>query len=135
MRLMSHRSLTTILLFAWLLLLTASVSASPRNPAAKNTKRTVIAGHGVVLLPGNAPYEAGEGGEQQEARVIPIVGGTYRVVGTGDDLTVDGVPIEEVDSVPVEEGDGALGPMRPGKAAAIAFAEKAEEILKGQGGR
>lgn len=130
---MSHPSLIAILSFAWLLLLTASVSASPRNPVA-NTKRTVIAGHGVVLLPGNAPYEAGKGGEQQEARVIPIVGGTYRVVGTGDDLTVDGVPVEEVDSVPVEEGDGASGPVSPGKAAAIAFAEKAEEILKGQGG-
>ena len=123
------------------LLLTAihpiSTTASPQTPSPPTNKRTVIGGHGLVILPGSTPVDAPkEGG--QESRVISVGGSTYRVVA-GIDTTVDGIPIEDIESVEVgnEDGSGSgTEEMSAGKKAAVAFAETAERILldgKGRG--
>jgi hypothetical protein len=121
------------------LLLTAihpiPTTASPQPPSTRESGRTVIGGHGLVILPGSTPIETPEEGGQ-ESRVISVGGSTYRVVA-GIDTTVDGIPIEDIESVEVGNEDGSsTEEMSAGKKAAVAFAETAERILldgKGRG--
>ncbi|KAK4148977.1 hypothetical protein C8A00DRAFT_38443 [Chaetomidium leptoderma] len=101
----------------------------PRSEA----RRTVVGGHGVVILPGSGPIEV----DGQETTKITVGGSTYQVVA-GVDTVIDGVPVE--DYIPVEGGEGGVvdGPseqVSPGKAAAVAFAEAAERILGAAGER
>lgn len=92
-----------------------------RGPHAR---RTIVGGHGVVILSGSAPVNV----EGQETTKIRVGGASYQVVA-GVDTVIDGVPVEEY--TPIDEGDTSSEPPRPisaGKAAAIAFAEAAERI-------
>ncbi|KAL2193875.1 hypothetical protein P885DRAFT_63650 [Corynascus similis CBS 632.67] len=100
----------------------SSPGASPgRQPIAR---RTVIGGHGVVILPGKAPIET----DGQDSAIVKIGSSNYRVVA-GVDTVIDGVPVR--DYTPVA-GDGEVDepaePVIVGQAAAIAFAEAAERL-------
>lgn len=103
----------------------AQLLDKPRFQARSLTRKTVIGGHGVVILPGNAPVNTEDG---QETRKIAVGGLTYQVVA-GVDTTIDGVPAEEY--TPIEDSvEQPEQSMSAGKAAAIAFAEAAERIQR-----
>ncbi|KAK4246593.1 hypothetical protein C7999DRAFT_33025 [Corynascus novoguineensis] len=102
----------------------SSPGASPgRQPIAR---RTVIGGHGVVMLPGKAPIET----DGQDSAIVKIGSSNYRVVA-GIDTVIDGVPVK--DYTPVDgdnDVDEPAEPVSAGQAAAIAFAEAAERLQK-----
>jgi hypothetical protein len=98
-----------------------------------NARRTVIGGHGVVIMPGSAPVQV----DGQETTRITVGGSSYQVAA-GVDTVIDGVPVEEY--TPVGGGSEVDEPaeiVSAGKAAAIMFAEAAERIQRemGQGVR
>ncbi|KAK0712804.1 hypothetical protein B0T26DRAFT_715309, partial [Lasiosphaeria miniovina] len=97
---------------------------------ARTGGRTVIGGHGVVVIPNN-----GQGIEQAggEVRIVDIGGATVQVIA-GADVTVNGEPIlADVDDENRDSGPGVMvdapnQPLSAGQAAAIAFAMAAEEL-------
>ncbi|KAL2169467.1 hypothetical protein VTG60DRAFT_6011 [Thermothelomyces hinnuleus] len=65
---------------------------------APGVRRTVVGGHGVVILPGDAPPEA----ERDGTARVRIGGASYRVA-SGVNTVIDGVPIEDYTPVGEEE--------------------------------
>ena len=111
------------------------------NSTEKESGRTVIDSHGLVLIPvrpgGGVIETEGDDG------IIQVVGGGTTVQVSGSDVTVNGEPLDEVaesDLVVIGDNDGADGadgadvsipakkPLSAGQAAAIAFADAAAKI-------
>ncbi|KAK3898464.1 hypothetical protein C8A05DRAFT_37936, partial [Staphylotrichum tortipilum] len=73
----------------------------PRSPSSQGpAKRTVLSGHGILLLPATAQVQLPTDPADEdvpEVAQISVNGKTYQVVG-GIDATIDGIPLSEYSS-------------------------------------
>ncbi|KAK0610077.1 hypothetical protein B0T17DRAFT_125998 [Bombardia bombarda] len=104
----------------------SSITPGEIVPTTPN-ERTVIGGHGLVLIPIGRDGKLVETDGGEEVRLISIGGTTFQVVGT--EITLNGQPLE------TDRGGDSLGgiddtPLSPGEASALEFAKAAERIQK-----